>query len=126
MQNVTEWAKKKECWESVEHVQIPLSAELLGTLVGRETRATAKKDARAVQKIDDGIDAQLKVLKMPASTWTAATDFGTKRRILSPKDLGVIQVVSNGGVPTERQSLYLLNLIQRLTDAGFNLSDAAG
>ena len=126
VQNVTEWAKKKECWESVEQVQIPLSFELLGTLVGRETRATAKKDARAVQKIDDGIDAQLKVLNMPASTWTAATDFGTKRRILSSKDLGVIRVVGKGGVPTERQSLYLLNIMQRLNDAGFKLTDAAG
>jgi hypothetical protein len=126
VQNVTEWAKKKECWESIEQVQIPLSDEFLGTLVRRERQVAAKKDARAVQKIDDGIEAQMRVLKVPARAWIAATEFGTQRRVLSPKDLGVLKVVSNGGLPTERQSLHLLDLIQRLEDSGFRFDGAIG
>jgi hypothetical protein len=126
IQNVTEWAKKKECWESMEQVHIPLSDEFLGTLIGREQRVAAVKDARTVQKIDDGIEAQMKILRVATPTWMKAADFGTKRRVLSPRDLEILKVVIKGAVPSERQSLYLLDVIQRLEDSGFNFDGTSG
>ncbi|WP_407687364.1 AIPR family protein [Mycobacterium sp. HUMS_1102779] len=126
VQNVTEWAKRKECWDSVAQAQIPLSEEFLAELVRREQRVVARKDARAVQKIDDGIEAQMKVLKIATPIWTTAADFGTQRRVLSPKDLGILNVVIKGDIPSERQSLYLLDVMRRLEDSGFKFDGSAG
>ncbi len=66
--NVTEWAKKrKECWESVEKVQVNLSGEFLGTLVDppEKKRAVAVKEARSVRKVDDSIELQMRLVQIP-------------------------------------------------------------
>lgn len=120
VQNVTEWAKKKECWESIERANIALAPEFLATLVDPGKRAAAKKDARTVQKVDNGIEAQLRVMRIPVKTWAESADFGTKRRLLSPRDLEFIRVITKGRVPSELQSAQLFDIMNRLTEAGFD------
>jgi hypothetical protein len=117
--NVTEWAKRKECWDEVERLEIPLSDDLLESLTGRNAQATAKREARTVQKIDDGIDAQMRVLNIPATTWSRVRDFLTARGTVSPKDLGLLKTVCTGSLPTERQSQALLGIMERATESGF-------
>lgn len=119
VQNVTEWAKRKECWESIEQRNIPLSDELLETLTHQDIHVVAKREARAVQKIDDGIDAQMRVLTIPAATWQVLREFLTTHRMASPKDLGLLQTICGGGLPSERQSVSLLGIMERANAAGF-------
>ena len=106
IQNVTEWAKKKSMGVRREQVQIPLSDEFLGRSSRTARRTAEKKDARAVQKIDDGIEAQMYVLKIPAPGLDSGDGGrGSQRRILSPKDLGILKDLTSGagGLPAEHQ-----------------------
>lgn len=120
VQNVTEWAKKKECWESTERRHVALKPDLLDRLIDRHLQLAERDSARRVRKIDDGIEAQMRVIKIPTTTWAAAEKFAAQRRLLTPKDLSMVKMVSQGGIPTERQSIHLTGVIQRLSDAGFN------
>jgi hypothetical protein len=120
VQNVTEWAKKKECWEAAERLRIPLEDDLLNILVDRQGQVAERDSARKTQKIDDGIEAQMHVMKVAAATWLAAENYAAKRRILTPKDLSIVKIVSRGGIPTERQSIHLLSVMRRLSEAGFS------
>ncbi|QYL17782.1 AIPR family protein [Mycolicibacterium pallens] len=119
VQNVTEWAKRKECWESVEKVQVNLSGEFLGTLVDPEKRAVAVKEARSVRKVDDSIELQMRLVQIPAAKWLAAEEFGLTRRVLSPKDADLVRLMAKSKVPTERQCLLIADIMRRLGDAGF-------
>jgi hypothetical protein len=119
VQNVTEWAKKKECWESVERTQVTLSGDLLATLISASKRAVEKKEARTVRKVDDGIEIQTKLVMIPPTTWTAAEEFGLNRRVLTPRDTDLVRLMATRKIPTERQSVLLADIVQRLTDAGF-------
>lgn len=124
--NVTEWAKKrKECWESVEKVQVNLSGEFLGTLVDPEKkRAVAVKEARSVRKVDDSIELQMRLVQIPAAKWLAAEEFGLTRRVLSPKDADLVRLMAKKSkVPTERQCLLIADIMRRLGDAGFTFFD---
>lgn len=120
VQNVTEWAKKKECWESIERAKVTLSADFLAGLVDPEKRVVAKKEARKVQKVDNGIEAQLRVMRVPAQKWTEAAEFGKTRRVLSPRDLEFVSVITRGRVPSELQSAQLFDIMNRLEIAGFH------
>jgi hypothetical protein len=120
VQNVTEWAKRKECWESVEKKPVNLPAGFLTTLVSRERRKAAQVEANAVRKIDDSIEIQTRLIQIPQGTWSAAEKFGLERRLLAGRDLDLVKLMAKGKIPSDRQSLLLAEVVQRLTDSGFN------
>ena len=126
VQNVTEWAKKEECWETVKAFGQPLSSELLEELSDRSVVADRKRSAAATQKIDTAIDSQVRVFSMQASEWVAVQEFLGKNRLLTPTDAGILDLVTGRrpGVPSEAQAKRLLAMHQRAADSGFNNSGA--
>lgn len=125
VQNVTEWAKKEACWITVQAVDHSLSPDLLTILSDTSAVAERKRSAAAVQKIDTGIDSQVKVLSMQPSEWVAVQQFLKMNRLLSPTDAGILDLVTGKkpGVPSEAQSKRLLGLHKRAADSGFSGSD---
>lgn len=125
LQNVTEWAKKEACWDLVRAVEHSLSEDVLAGLEHGVTATQKKKDARATQKIDTGIDSQVKVLSMQPSEWVSVQEFLRGSRLLSPTDAGILDLVTGRrpGVPSEAQAKRLLALLQKAADSGFVPSD---
>lgn len=122
VQNVTEWAKKEGCWEAVKVVGHRLSSPLLESLHDQTTLVERKKNAAATQKIDTGIDAQLRVFAMQPSEWVAVQEFLRDLRLLSPDDANILDLVTGKrpGVPSQAQSKRLLAMHQRAADSGFS------
>jgi len=119
--NVTEWAKKEQCWELVRQLPHELSPELLGSVGSRERAVERRRDAAQVQKIDKGIDAQARVVAKQPSEWLALEEFARPRRLLSPTVSGILDVVigRKSGFPSEAQSTKLLQLLSQAVDLGF-------
>lgn len=122
IQNVTEWAKKDECWNIVRSMEFKLSVDLLGELSDRGVVRERRREAAVTQKIDNGIAAQARVVSMQASEWLAVEEFAKTARIINEKDLGILSLVTGrkAGFPTESQSAHLLNLIERCRERGFD------
>jgi hypothetical protein len=121
IQNVTEWAKRESCWLTVQTVGHPLSAGLIEELQDRSVVGEHKKTATATQKIDAGINAQVKVLSMQASEWVAVHEFLKSNRLLSPTEAGILELVTGkkSGVPSEAQAKRLLVMHAKAADSGF-------
>lgn len=121
-QNVTEWAKKEACWDAVRAVDHKLSDALLNDLNHQVAVSQRKKDAVAIQKIDSGIDSQVKVLQMQPSEWVAVEEFLRSNRQLSPTDASILNLVTGRkpGVPSEAQAKRLLSLLQKAADSGYS------
>ncbi len=64
--NMTEWCKKEGCWLKVKNFDMDLNNDFIGELKGIEDLKEDKKDAKKVQKIDDGIACQRQVLALGA------------------------------------------------------------
>lgn len=128
VQNVTEWAKREACWDRVREDVHLLSDDFLAGLDHVATVSQKKRDARANQKIDTGINSQMKVLSMQASEWVAVQEFLRASRLLSPTDASILDLVTGRrpGVPSESQSKRLLALHQKAEDSGYTASGAPG
>jgi len=128
VQNVTEWAKKPACWADVQAVEHPLSTELLAELDDRIVTTNRRRTAAAIQKIDTGISAQVKVYQTQPSQWVAVEEFLRSSRQLSPTDASILDLVTGHkpGVPSEAQSKRLLGLLQKAAERGFRADDSIG
>lgn len=121
VQNVTEWAKREQCWETVRAVPHPLSPALLAELGSRSKVMEKKRSAAQVQKTDNGIAVQERVIQTQPSRWVALEEFAGANRMLTDKTLGILHLVTGrkAGFPTEAQSKVLVQLLDAAVARGF-------
>jgi hypothetical protein len=61
-------------------------------LLSSEELGSDRKNARVTQKIDDGIEAQRRVVEVPADEWKRILQELSKQRLLTPKETGVLRL----------------------------------
>ncbi len=117
--NISEWCKKDMCWkriqERISELESVLPAEFFRGLLSKEDERIEIKGARKIQKIDDGIKAQAQVFALSSEKWSAILAAGSARRLFSPKELAILEIATQipGRVPSEKQCLVLLDLLER-------------
>lgn len=121
VRNVTEWAKKAECWNTVANYSYTLPTEFLAGLADPSAVAESRRNARQTQKIDNGINQQMRLLEIPVEHWIELRDFALSNRVGSPTDLGILDLVTGRrpGLPSERQAARLLTLVNTANARGF-------
>lgn len=122
--NVTEWCKKLGCWTKVKPLDIGLSDEFEAELITLAELKRDNKQAKKIQKIDNGIKGQEKVFAISAQSWKEALEWGKKNNLLSPKDISIMSVATRipDSVPSEKQCDYILKISVRLEEEGFKFS----
>lgn len=118
--NVTEWAKKTACWDRVRDLKIPFPNTLSAELVSREVVNEAGRDAKKVQKIDNAIEAQAKVLDLGGEFWASAMSWAKEHGIGTPKDHQIMAVAAAcpNRIPSDKQCVYLMGVLDRLAREG--------
>jgi hypothetical protein len=120
--NVTEWAKREECWKTVQAMPVALPRDVIDELVSSDQVRSRKKTAILEQRVDDGIQIQVAALAVPRDEWLAIQRFAQQRRLLSPTEAGILELVTrpNPGIPSERQAARLMELRQRVSANGYD------
>ena len=92
------------------------------SLVGKEDIVDEVKSAARVQKIDNGIEAQKKIMSIPAAKWRQITADGNKKNLFSPMEIGILQVASKipAKIPSEKQSVILIEILAKAALEGIN------
>ncbi|MEZ8727097.1 AIPR family protein [Vibrio cyclitrophicus] len=122
--NVTEWCKKEGCWlrlkEQSDRLDVLLPKCFRDSLVSKDNIQSEKKQARKVQKIDDGIEAQKKVLAIPVSQWNALLQHAKAKNFFSQKEVEIITIATKlpQKIPSDKQSIVLMKLLDRIKDEG--------
>jgi hypothetical protein len=122
--NISEWCKKEGCWgrlsERSSHIADLLDDAFWSALIGADDNREEAKTARQTQKIDNGIEAQKRVFDTPASHWSKILREAGLRKLLTPKDIGILKIAEQipAKVPTERQSALLVQLLDRAQQEG--------
>lgn len=123
--NVTEWAKKQACWARVQDVAFALPEDIEGLLLDRHAKRAVAKDAKKAQKMDNGIEAQARVLQLGPALWKSAALFAAKHKLLSLSDHSLLAVAGKpGSFPNEKQSLRLVAALGELEERGFQKEQA--
>jgi hypothetical protein len=125
--NISEWAKRDTCWTRMQE-QMDRFTDLLpddfdNELLSRAEHLTEKRAARNTQKIDNGIEAQTRILAIPAARWTAVHETLSAKRLLTPKEIGILNIAMQMPmkIPTEKQCVVLLDTIEKAREEGISL-----
>jgi hypothetical protein len=122
--NVSEWAKKDACWTGIQsrlaELERSLPEEFWEELVSIDEVKSEKKDARKVQKIDNGISDQMRVIEIGAAGWSRILTEGARRNLLTEKDIGILRVAEKipSRIPSERQCAVLMEILDRAASEG--------
>lgn len=117
--NISEWCKKEACWarmtSRIEAVEAALPAAFYDNLVSLGDLEETMRSAKRTQKVDNGIEAQKKVLAVSASEWSRISRSMFERNLLTPKEVGVLKVAMQIPLklPTEKQSMVLLEVLHK-------------
>lgn len=127
--NISEWCKKEACWTRIqtriEGVANRLPLIFYDSLVSLDDQAVIMKSAKQTQSLDNGIEAQRKVLAVSAAEWTRIHQSLSERDLLTLKEVGVLRVAMQipSKIPTEKQSLVLLRVLEKGRSEGVVVRD---
>ena len=122
--NISEWCKKEACWDRLQlksnELKSLLPEQFLKNLIAKNDIIDEIKSAAKVQKVDNGIEAQKKVLSIPAAKWRQIMVNGDKNKLFSPLELGILQVASQipSKIPSDKQSVILIDILAKATIEG--------
>lgn len=117
--NIAEWCKKEACWQQVREEKIPLYQKFFDELADTGQFKKQAREARDIQKMDGGIDAQITVVNLGSAYWNKMLVWGKKNILLGEVDNKLISSAIKG-VPNEKQSRQLIELRARLIEEGFD------
>jgi hypothetical protein len=127
--NVTEWAKREGCWQriqgKVKELDRLLPENYKDFLVSKDVAKERKRDGRSTQRIDNGIEAQRRVMEIPSSEWNRIVVFGIQKNIVGPKEAGILKIATHipNRIPSEKQSIILIEIIEKVKKEGFSLNE---
>ncbi len=116
--NVTQWAKQPAAWEAAKKAGVQLSPYIADDLLGAAEERSRLADAKRERQIDSGLEAASRVLGVAASTWEIVVVEGTRAGILSPTDVALVQLVVKKSMPSDRQALRLVRVLDRCEQEG--------
>lgn len=121
MSNLSEWAKKSDCWEKLRAIKFDLGADLIDELrsvdEAKEDLVGAKRD----RKMMNGIDAQKLVVTLGPEYWSKVLAWNRQARQLQPKEAAIATLASKSRhfVPSELQAMVLVRMNDRIRAEGF-------
>ncbi len=120
--NVTEWAKKEECWKRAEVFDFTLLSTFTDTLISEGDEQVEKEIAQKDQKVSNQISAEIELINLGADYWKKVLDFGRNDRLLSEMEDGLLNVAASfevtGRIPSDKQAKLIMQIHNRLYEEG--------
>ena len=120
--HVVQLAKTESCWQRMGELPITLSNLVASCLRYADEQSFKERMATKTQRVLNGIQAQQYVVEKGEAYWQELCAWNEAHRILSPKEIGVLDVackISRGKIPSELQARVLLGAEKRSITEGF-------
>lgn len=122
--NISQWAKKEGCWQSMKELSVDLPIALFKELLEKDEAKEESKTAKKVQRIDNGIEAQKLVFAIAEQRkWCEIKQFGIENEMLTEFEIGLIDIACSipERVPSEKQALKIINAYHNLEEIGLTI-----
>ena len=122
--NVGQWAKKEGCWDTIQKLDIEIPQEFYEELLEKQEMDTEKKQAKKIQRIDNGVEAQKLVFEIAEKKkWCEIKQFGIENEMFSPLEIDLIDLACAipNKIPSEKQALIIVNALHNLEEIGMIL-----
>ena len=122
VQNVTEWAKREDCWKKAKDISVPLSEQFKKELASVTEEAEAKKSARKEQKQENSASAMIQVAEFGIDNWKALLTWGIQNRVFTPQDISFLKAaiaMETGKFPSEKQCARILQVLAKAREESY-------
>ena len=122
-QNVTEWAKRVECWVQFKDQSYTLNAEFANELVSRNKIKDGEKTGRKdlADRTED--KAMIELNRIKPFVWTNLQKWNVVHKVLSPTENDfvncAIKIYTKGVFPSAKQCVRILKTLDRARAEGF-------
>ncbi|WP_426731182.1 AIPR family protein [Myxococcus faecalis] len=119
--NITEWAKKDQCWQAVAATNTPLLPDLEIDLKLNGEERGDDREARTLAQQDNTISAQVEFVRLAENGyWRRALAWSATRRLLSGVEYGILTTAAQrpGWVPSDAQAKKLMAVVKKLGEEG--------
>lgn len=120
--NVTEWCKRGACWDACKKTHFDFLPEIKQSLIYVDSVNESIKNSKKDRKMVNGIEVQAEVINKGTAFWKELGGFMLARKLLNPKEMGILQYavgMDSGKIPSEKQSVALMEILERAKDEGF-------
>jgi hypothetical protein len=110
--NVTEWCKRKACWDQIQEMRFSLAPAFVQTLKGREDEKADTRDARKEQRGFNEAEAYITVVNAGGEFWSQVRKWAGNSIDVKPSDLTLLDLASAipRRLPSEKQAIRLVEL----------------
>ena len=119
-QNISEWAKQQACCKTALETPITIEDDFDEWLITSDEARANRRERKATDVVDRGLDAVRQVLTRDSRYWESLRTFGRSKRILlSDDEKALTSACRTNAVPTDKNALKLLKLVDRAVQAGW-------
>ena len=119
VQNVTEWAKKTNCWDRFKMMPFSLEGDFIDELV--LTSELIAEGPNTTEWTEDL--AMIEVFKIKASLWYNLKSWNSNHYVLTQKEIDfidcAIKINTKGWYPSAKQCIKILETLDRARSEGF-------
>ena len=123
IENVTQWSKQANCWETIKKISIVLPANLSTVIIDNEEIKKKKKEAKDDQKIVSGLEAQKEVIKLTGEQWQDISKFAAAHKLIGPADVKILQIAIKipSKIPNPTECKKLLKILDKVRGEGYKV-----
>jgi hypothetical protein len=117
--NVSEWCKKEGCWDRIklriDEIEAGLHSDFYSHLIASDDHSSEAREAKQIQRIDDGIEAQRQVISITPKRWSYLRQALIEKDVLTKKEADILNVAAQipKKIPTEKQCMILLEIVEK-------------
>lgn len=122
VQNVTEWAKKSDCWETMKAQEFSLRDDFIRSLAYKSADSEKKKDARIEQKEINKANAMIEVANYGVKKWKNLKQWGIQNHIFNSSDISFLNTaigMERGNFPSDRQCVKILKVLEKAREESY-------
>ena len=120
---VTEYCKKEDTWKKFKGVKYNLSSDFLNDLTSKEIVENKMRSNIKEEKLSNDVNIEIEIVKLGAPYWRKLIEEGSKRGILSPQELDLLNIPASLDGPrpkiaTPKQAKFIWKIREKLDNAG--------
>lgn len=122
VENVTEWAKRENCWKGAKALDYELLPEFISELQSKDIAIGESKDARKAQRQADKLNAMVDVVNYGSTNWASLIEWNKDHRVMSPSEIHQVQLAKNmdgGLISSEKKCIKVLKILEKCRIEGF-------
>ena len=123
--NISEWAKKQACWETLRTTAVAYGSPLAGCTVTLAELRSAEQEQKREATMISGIEAQSQVISLGGEYWGRLRAWARDKALISIKEDGILRActVIPNRLPSEKQCIFALRTLEKYRSIGYRDED---